>query len=316
MNALAPFLEFVWSILRARHTPTLLSVCLTLSAVAGLYVPGGAHPATGVLVWAPAVLLPFAVWATSDRPSALWGAGLSLVIVGAMLNGAGAGLVRADARGVAESYLRDRGLRPVDVHLGGALTARLDGDDFVSLRLGTGPHEVAFARLPLSGGEEQSLGAFRVHLRGVRQGDEPSLARIRATRAGQPPTEHTLRAGETARLDEETQIVLERLESDSGQALGPAARIIVQGAGSLAAGPGSRTDWIYLESPDLDARLGSGPWRFELLAVQGEPTFELGVRPEGSAWVAVVGLVLMLFGLAGSARRRSVTAGPSAEAVS
>ena len=289
------FAAFVWHALTGRRTIFVLLVWLAVGALAGLTGGPGAHPAEGVLVHVPAVLLPFVMWARGAKGPSLWATGLAVAAVGSLWAGGEGGRMRVEAGAETERYERPSISRPIVTHLGGIVRMRPDDAEHVALSLGAGTFDQGTARLSLVDGREQPLGPWRVRFHRGVPGQAPSIARIRAVAVGQTPQTLALRTGQSASLPDGATVALSELAADFGQGLGPAAQLQIQEGGS------GRTDWFYVDSPDLDTRLGQGTWRFELTSVDASPALELDVHRVGNAWAAVGGwavMVLVLFALA------------------
>lgn len=292
------FAAYVWQILIGRRTPFILALWLAAGALLGLAAEPGQHPAEGLLLHAPAVLLPFVLWARSGVPHALVGAGLGVAFVGTLLAGGQPGLVTAQPGGETESYRRPTGARPVISHLGGILRTQIDDAEHASVRLGAGTVELGSARVRLDpGAPEVPLGPWQVRFRRAVPGATPDLARVKATAEGQPPQELLLRSGTQASLPDGTTVALGKLAADYGQGMGPAAELTV------TEGEKARTDWLYVDGKDLDKRLGEGKWRLELAAVEAAPGLELEIHRRGMPWAVAVGWMLVAVGALGLGRR-------------
>lgn len=162
------------------------------------------------------------------------------------------------------------------------------------MQLGVRGADTATALLPLDGTREAALGPWAVWLRSVAPGDEPAMARLRLTpRAGGDPVELRVRAASAAALPDGAQVSVVRISPDYGRALGPAAQVQVDSAA------GNDLAWHFVDSPDLDRRVGRAPWVVELLAVETEPRLVLGVRRRGNSVVVMAGLAVMALALAG-----------------
>ncbi len=294
------FASAVWSALRAPWVPAVLAAVWLAGAVVGLVSEPGTHPADSVLLHLPAALLPFALWARhGSGAGAMAGLGLGLALLGAGLSGPAAGTVEVGAGAPAEAYQVPMAGRGVDVALGGQLTAHVDTDDHVALRLGTPRHEVGSARLPLERGREAPLGPWRLHLHAVQPGDAPTLLRGFARRPAGERVEVALRVGQSMPLPDGATLTLDALDADYGKRLGAAARVTLDSAGSR------RTDWVFLDAPDLDARLAPEGWSLEPTAIVSESKFVFGVRREGLGGIAVAGLALLAFALLARLRSQS-----------
>jgi hypothetical protein len=300
-----PFSGFalaVWQVLIGPRTLVVLLVWLALGAAAGLAAGPGAHPAEGVLLHVPGVLLPFVVLARfRTLPATLFAAGLVVALVGVLLAGRDFGRLEVQPGAETEAYERPSVARPVRTHLGGILRTAAADERSMTLSLGAGTFEYGQAIVSRVDGREQSLGPWQVRFREVTPGRTPNQVRLRATAAGQPPQTLTLRAGGSATLPDGASVTVVALEPDYGQGLGPAAQLGIREAGTGATG---RTDWFFVESPDLDARLGQGTWRFELMAVEAAPGWVVDVHRRGVPWVAAAGWGLMALALVLLAARR------------
>ncbi len=293
------FASAVWSALRAPWLPALLAAVWLAGAVVGLVSTPGTHPADSVLLHLPAAILPFALWARhASGIGAMASLGLGLALLGVELSGPAAGTVEVGAGVPAEAYQVPMAGRGVDVALGGQLTGQVDADGHVALRLGTPRHEIGAARLPLDRGHEATLGPWRLHLHAVETGDAPTLLRGFARRPAGERVEVALRLGQSMPLPDGATLTLDALDADYGKRLGAAARVTVDAVGSR------RTDWVFLDAPDLDARLVPDAWSVEPTAIVSEPIFVFGVRRAGLGGVALVGLALLALALL--ARLRSL----------
>lgn len=306
----------VWAMLASPWTTWALGLWIALGAALGLAAAGadgpptlggldllpgpGQHPASSLLLQLPAGLLVFTVLArrlngtaAELRWTGVYCLGLATALAGGWLAGGEAGLASVGGARPTESYTRPISGRTAPAHLGGQLQARLTAEG-VALTLGVDGHPIGDARLPLDGVAEARLGPWAMYLADVAPGSEPAYARLKLTpRAGGEPVERAVRVGSAIALDDGTQIVATRLSPDFGQALGPAAQLRVQFEG------GAETAWHFVDSPDLDARTGGGPWQVELLEVATEPRLELGVRRAGSTGAAMAGFGLMALALLG-----------------
>lgn len=293
------FAAFVWQTLTGRRTVFVLLLWLAVGALVGITAGPGEHPAEGVLVHVPAVLLPFALWArVPSGPTPLWAAGLAVAVVGVFFAGGDAGRMRVEPGAETEQYERPSISRPIITHLGGIVRMRPDDEQHIALSLGAGTFDQGTARVSLVDGREQRLGPWQVRFHRALPGKSPSVARIRALAAGQPPQTLSLRAGQSAPLPDGTIVTVAELAADFGQGLGPAAQLQIQ------EGQAVRSDWFFVDSPDLDARLGKGTWRFELAAVDAAPAVELDVHRAGNPFIAVGGWALMVLTLLALATRR------------
>jgi len=296
---LAGFASSFWRVLRAPRTPAWLASAWAVGAVFGASAPLGGHPAESVLLHVPAALLPFALWArAATRAERLVAVGVGLALLGAAHSGADVGEVRVGGVEPPEAYTARLAGREVPVALGGQLTARADDAESLSLRLGTSRLEVAAAQLPTDGQREVQLGPWRVHAREQRQVEAPN--RLRGVARG-PNGERValdLRAGESLSLADDVRLTLEGLEADYGRRLGAAARV------SIDAGAQRRSDWVFLDAPDLDARLAPGQWTVEPTSISADKAWVLGVRRSGVRWLAVIGLGLAAFALLAHARQK------------
>jgi hypothetical protein len=300
-----PFSGFalaVWQVLTGPRTLVVLLLWLALGAAAGLAAGPGEHPAEGVLLHVPAVLLPFVVLARFRSAAAgMLAAGLAVALVGTWVGGRDFGRLEVQPGAETEAYERPSVARPVRTHLGGILRAAAEDDRSMTLTLGAGTFDYGQAVLSRVDGREQSLGPWQVRFREPMPGRTPNQIRLRATAAGQPPQTLTLRTGGAATLPGGATVSVVALEPDYGQGLGPAAQLNIREPGGPAAG---RTDWFFVESPDLDARLGQGAWRFELASVDAAPGWVVDVHRRGVPWVAAAGWVLMALALLLLAARR------------
>ena len=299
---LAGFASSVWRVLRAPRTPVVLVALWAAGAALGGLAPLGAHPAESVLLHIPAALLPFALMArAATLAERLLAVGVGLALLGAAQSGAELGEVRVGGVEPPEAYTAMLAGRQVPVALGGQLTARTDDAESLSLRLGTPKFEVASTQLPSSGEREVSLGPWRVHARGQRPNDAPS--RLRGVARG-PNGERIaldLRAGETLPLADGVTLTLEGLEADYGRRLGAAARV------SLDTNGQRRTDWVFLDAPDLDQRLAPGQWTIEPTSISADSSWVLGVRRSGIQWLAALGLALAAAALVAQRRVKEPT---------
>jgi len=289
---LAGFASSVWRALRAPRTPVTLVALWAVGAVLGTSAPLGGHPAETVFLHIPAALLPFALMARAATwAERLVAVGVGLALLGAAQSGADLGEVQVGGVEPPEAYTAMLAGRQVPVALGGQLTARADDAERLSLRLGTPRFEVATAQLPTDGQREVQLGPWRVHARGQLQGDTPN--RLRGVARG-PNGEHVtldLRAGETLPLADGVSLTLEGLEADYGRRLGAAARV------SIDAGGQRRSDWVFLDAPELDQRLAQGQWTVEPTSISADKAWVLGVRRSGVRWLGAFGLALAAIAL-------------------
>ncbi len=295
----------LWRGLSHPNTSWSLLVLLGAGAAAGLTVSPERHPALSAVMQAPAVLLPYAVlaWALAHRArlAGVWALGLVVALGGALLAGGAEAVVVVGGPAPAETAARADGSRTVPVHLGGRLTARLEGEA-VALSLGVGSTKVAEASVPLDG-RAVPLGDWHARVRDVRPSDEAAIAHvsIRPREGAGPAKTLNLRVDAGVALPDGGRLSVIRLSRDYGRSLGPAAEVQVTWKG------GSERVWLFIDHPDLDARVGTSPWIFELTAVEGAPLLELGVRRGAAAHVAMAGWGLMgLFLLAATlfGRRR------------
>lgn len=291
-----------WAVVASPWTTWVLGWWVAIAAVLGFATAPGGHPAEGLLLQLPAALLPFSIAAralTEGRRvlivAAAWGVGLALALGGATVAGGSAGVAEVGGARPTESYTRQLDGRAVEAHLGGQLTAALSPDG-VALRLGVRDRVQGEALLPLDGRAEATLGPWSVWLEDVAPGDEPAVARLRLTpRMGGEPVEMRVRTGSGAALPDGGQIMVMRLSADFGRALGPAAQVQLDGP------DGAIQAWHFVDSPDLDARVGGGDWAIALLAVETEPRLTLGVRRRGSPLPTMAGLGLMVIALGAAA---------------
>lgn len=289
-----------WAVVASPWTPWVLGLCLAGAAAAGMVSAPGQHPAGGLAMQLPAALLVFALIARDLDASAarlrwagLYAAGLVVALVGGWLAGGEAGMAEVGGARPTESYTRTIAGRDAAAHLGAQLGATLEADG-AHLTLAMKAHAVGEARLPLDGVREAQIGRWAMHLVDVAPGDEPAYARLRLfPRSGGDPIERAVRTGSAVALEDGTQIAVLRLAADFGKALGPAAQIQMDYEG------GSATAWHFVDGPDLDKRLGEGPWSIELLEVATEPRLVLGVRRAGPTGVALAGFGVMIAALLG-----------------
>ncbi len=300
-----PFSGFalaVWQVLTGPRTLSVLLVWLALGAAAGLAAGPGEHPAEGVLLHVPAVLLPFALLARfRSLAASLFAGGLVVALVGALLAGRDFGRLEVQPGAETEAYERPSVARPVRTHLGGIVRAAAGDENTMTVTLGAGTFEYGQALLSRVDGRERPLGPWQIRFLETMPGRTPNQARLRATAAGLPPQTLTLRAGGAATLPDGATVSVVALEPDYGQGLGPAAQLNVREPDGPPAG---RTDWFFVESPDLDARLGAGKWRFELTAVEAAPGWVVDVHRRGNPWIAAAGWALMALALVVLVARR------------
>lgn len=297
------FAAAVWQVLTGRRTLFVLLLWLAVGAVVGVVAGPGEHPAEGVLVHVPALLLPF-VWLArvATGIGRFWAAGAAVALVGTLFAGGEPGRMTVQPGAETESYLRPSISRPISTHLGGIVRMQADDESHIALSLGAGTKEQGTARLSLVDGREVRLGTWAVRHRRSLPGESPNLARVRALAAGQTPQSLTLRPGQSATLADGTAVSLVELAADFGQGLGPAAQL------EIREGETTRTDWFFVDGPDLDARLGRGTWRFELAGVDAAPALELDVHRAGNPWIAVAGWGLMALVMLALATRRPTEA--------
>lgn len=289
-----------WAVVASPWTPWALGLWVAAGAAVGLVSEPGQHPASGLALQLPAALLVFALVARDLgastarlRWAALYAAGLATALVGGWLAGGEAGMAEVGGARPTESYTRTISGRSAAAHLGAQLGATL-GADGAALTLAMKEHHVGEAVLPLDGVREAKIGRWALHLVDVAPGDEPAYARLKLTpRGGGDPIERAVRTGSGAALEDGTQVAVLRLSPDFGRALGPAAQIQVDWEG------GSATAWHFVDSPDLDARVGAAPWAIELVEVATEPRLVLGVRRDGPIGVALAGFGVMIAALLG-----------------
>ena len=110
-----------------------------------------------------------------------------------------------------------------------------------------------------------------------------------------------LRAGETLPLADGVTLTLEGLEADYGRRLGAAARV------SLDTNGQRRTDWVFLDAPDLVQRLAPGQWTIEPTSISADSSWVLGVRRSGIQWLAALGLALAAAALVAQRRVKEPT---------
>jgi hypothetical protein len=124
----------------------------------------------------------------------------------------------------------------------------------------------------------------------------PGGARLRLTpRAGGEAFERSVRLDTQLVLPDGSRLGLNRVSADFGRALGPAAQVLPMAA-DAAAGEGE-SKWIFMEAPDLDARLSTDAWIVELVGLEAAPRAVLGVRRRGPLGVLFAGIGLMALGL-------------------
>ncbi len=299
---LTGFSTFVWQVLTARRTLLILLLWLGAGAVLGRLSAPGEHPAEGLLLHVPGALLPFAFWARfglRDRAAALLGAGVAVALIGTLVAGGGFGSMTCDPTGSTESYNRPGVGRPVPVHLGGVLGVQADDESHVALRLAAGAVEMGLARVSLLDGREQTLGPWQVRYLKSVVGEAPSRVRVHATAEGQPPQDLLFRQGQQVRLPDATVVALTNLAADYGQGLGPAAELTITGENY------HRADWYFVDAPDLDARLGTGKWRFEVQAIDPAQTIVVDVHHHGIPWAVAAGWAMVLAALVWAGTRRT-----------
>jgi len=285
----------VWQVLTGPRTPSILLIWLALGATAGLAAGPGEHPADGLLLHVPAVLLPFVLLARfRSSVGMLFACGLAVALVGSVLGGRDFGRLEVQPGAETESYDRPSVARPVRTHLGGIVRVAAGDENAYTVTLGAGTFEYGRSVLSRVDGREQPLGPWQIRFLETMPGATPNLARLRATAAGLPPQALTVRVGGAATLPDGATVSVVALEPDYGQGLGPAAQLNIRESEGPAAG---RTDWFFVESPDLDGRLGAGKWRFELTAVEAAPRWVVDVHRRGAPWVAAVGWGLMALAL-------------------
>ena len=292
MKAPAGIWGGLWRGLSHPNTAWLLLLALGVGAAAGLTTSPERHPALSAVMQAPAVLLPYAAlaWALANRHRLAggWALGAAVAFGGALLAGGAEAVVVVGGPTPTETAARADGPhRTVPVHLGGRLDARVEGDAVV-LTLGVGTTRLAEASAPLDG-RAVALGDWHARVRDVRPSDEAAIARltVRPRSTEGPAKTLLLRVDSTVALPDDGQLSLIRLSRDFGRSLGPAAEVQVTWEG------GGERVWLFTDHPDLDARVGTSPWVFELTAVEGAPLLELGVRRGAAAHVAMAGWGLM-----------------------
>jgi hypothetical protein len=298
-TALGGFAGFVWRIVTARATPAVCAGFVAVGALLGVDAAPGHHPAQGPMVQLAVALLCASalgrLWrwpAPARRAGALWAAGIVVCAFGALLAGGDAGVVRVGEQAVTEAYDRAEGSRDLPIHLGAELRAEV-GADGVDLWLGVANRPPLTQRIPLEGVEERPLGQWSIHPIEVSSGDAPAVARLRlAPRAGGDAVEVALRIGGTHALPDGTTVRVDDLTRDYGAALGAAAMITLEHPER-----GNRTAWSFIDAPDLDKRVGTGPWVVEPLAIEAAPRVVLGVRHAGLPWVAAGGWILVALGV-------------------
>ncbi len=289
-----------WAVIASPWTTWGLGLWLALGAAMGLWSETGQHPAQGVALQLPAALLVFTLVASHLTASAarlrwaaVYAAGLATALVGGWLAGGEAGVAEVGGARPTESYSRIVAGRKAQAHLGAQLQAQLT-EGGVSLTLAMKENHLGDAVLPLDGVAEAQVGRWAMHLADLAEGDEPAYARLKLTpRTGGDPIERAVRTGSATAMDDGTQIMVMRLSPDFGRALGPAAQLQIDYEG------GTNTAWHFVDSPDLDARVGISPWIVELTAVASEPRLTVGVRRAGPTGAALAGFGVMLVALLG-----------------
>lgn len=289
-----------WAVIASPWLSWGLGLWLAVVAASGLWSPTGQHPAQGVLLQLPAALLVFTLVANhlAEHPARfrwamIYAAGLATALVGGWLAGGEAGVTEVGGARPTESYTRIVAGRKAQAHLGAQLQAQLT-EGGVGLTLAMKESHLGDAVLPLDGAAEVMVGRWAMHLADLAPGDEPAYARLKLTpRSGGDPILRAVRTGSATAMEDGTQIAVLRLSPDFGRALGPAAQLQIDYEG------GTNTAWHFVDSPDLDTRVGISPWIVELTEVASEPRLELGVRRAGPMGVAVGGFGIMLLALLG-----------------
>ena len=248
-----------WSVLASPTTTWILLALVGISAAVGLVVDAP-HPASTAAVQVPLALLPFSMvaWALSARDlwsGVLWALGLSVACVGALLSGSDEAVTTTGGLSLTETATRfDVRGQGTPVHLGGQLSGRLEGEA-VALVLGVGNKKLAEASAPLDGREVGLGDRWSVRVRDVRNGDEPTLAKVRGRLRTNPAAEggweHTLRVGRSVVVSDQTRLTLLRVSRDYGRSLGPAAEVKLEWAG------GEERAWFFVEHGELDAHTGT-----------------------------------------------------------
>ncbi len=281
-----------WRMLSHPNTTWGLLMLLGVGAAAGIATGPQGHPALGVAMQLPALLLPFAItaWALTahGHAAAPWSTGLLVALVGAALAGGTEAVVVVGGPAPAETATRVEGARLLPVHLGGQLTAR-GVAGAVELTLGVGTTTQAEATASADG-RAVKLGPWWARVADIRPGDDATVARLswrpRET-PDAPPQRVALRVGGGTSVGDGARVSLRRIARDYGGSLGPAAELDVTWP------QGRERAWVFVDHPGLDVHAGTSPWVFELVAVEGEPRLELGVRRGAPAYVAMAGWGLM-----------------------
>ena len=283
-------------------------IWLGVQALVGLDTAPGQHPAYGVSVRLPAILLPFCVlarWSASGTKKdglAYVGCALGLLFAfgGTVSAGDTGGYASLGTAAPTERFIIQEAGHQVPVHLGAQVNV-VRGKEGVELALRTGNHEVDSGRITHKGGGETQIGPWSFYLRDINSGLEPVYAVLSLTpRAGGASVERTVRVGQAISLPDQTELSVLKLSGDFMSALGPAAQLRLDWAGQ------GDTSWHFVESPDLDERTGAAPWRVRVLRLDPEPRMTFGVRRAGSFWLAAFGWVLVgvsMFGFSGMRRR-------------
>ena len=177
------------------------------------------------------------------------------------------------------------------MHLGGQVQVVSQADQLV-LALTAGSRVPETIALPMDSGAEALLGPWSFHLDALRAGLEPAFAVLSMKpRNGGEAIERTLRVGTALTLPDGSELRVLRLSGDYMSILGPAAQIRLDWGGQ------SETGWHFVESRDLDQRVGRSPWHVELLRLDAEPRMTVGVRRAGGIWVAALGWLVIALSL-------------------
>ena len=237
----------------------------------------------------------------------------ALVATGLLATGVGAGLAGRDQGEVqlggaeaVEAYEVPVGTQRVAMHLGGVLSSA-NTPEGLALSVGVRDHNVGEAVLPVGSQTEVALGPWAIFLARTEPAGAPGGARLRLTpRGGGEAIERSVRLDSQLVLPDGSRLGLNRISADFGRALGPAAQVLPMAA-DAAPGVGE-SKWIFMEAPELDARVGTDAWVVELVGLEAAPRAVLGVRRRGPLGVLFVGIALMALGLLLGLRAASGTA--------
>jgi hypothetical protein len=297
-----PAFRGVWAwideILAGRGLVILASLCLVTGAIVGLQLPIGEHPGEGLWIRLPLAVVPLVIISSalgSDLirrvASVFLAVGIWCILLGGWSSEGTTGRLTVGSQKV-EGFERTTIGRKVMIHMGTQVDGQVD-DAQVKLSIGMTDSQVSKLVFSRHAKVEQTFGEHSLYLDRVRRQNDAQVAVLRVSDRATGKRTHvvTVPVGRPVVIPDGPRLTVEQIRNDFLSRLGASVQVDIQWDG------GQDNAWHFSDAPDIDTRIGDGPWRIELLGLKGSETAQFGVRSLSNEFLVWVGWPLMLFGI-------------------